>query len=397
MPKFKNIPVFEMEMDEDAEGIYAISFVDRPAIREKFVFLSEDGKESAPILMQDEEERMVYSPALIPEQFIYRNDEELGEHYIKWSANSIKETRNRMMRDQNTKAFNLMHQEGEYFEGVYTVETWLKGKKQDKANELGFKSLPQGTLMVGIKVENDEVWEKIKTGEVAGISIEGRFAQKQKLAEQPKRLKYKTMLLNTILKLAKKAGVSLEDIPYILADGSEIILDSETGEVFTMVEGVRGEALADGEYTLEDGTIWVVTEGKIPMEADAEMSAETAYEIEGVGKVTERDGVLVNEAGEPLSRGIYNYDGGQLVVTENGFEVFEASEEPTETPEETAPETAPETAELMAQMAKQIATQNAELAKLRQHVGGDTKLSKQAKTVNTEKVLTKEDFIKMYS
>jgi hypothetical protein len=36
---------------------------------------------------------------------------------------------------------------------------------------------PIGTAFVGVKVDNDQAWAKVKNGEVKGFSIEGEFTQ----------------------------------------------------------------------------------------------------------------------------------------------------------------------------------------------------------------------------
>ena len=41
----------------------------------------------------------------------------------------------------------------------------------------GFE-LPVGTWFVKMKIENDEMWERIKSGELKGLSIEGYFVDK---------------------------------------------------------------------------------------------------------------------------------------------------------------------------------------------------------------------------
>jgi len=38
--------------------------------------------------------------------------------------------------------------------------------------------LPDGTWFVKMRIENDELWNKIKEGELKGISIEGYFVDK---------------------------------------------------------------------------------------------------------------------------------------------------------------------------------------------------------------------------
>jgi len=38
--------------------------------------------------------------------------------------------------------------------------------------------LPNGTWFVKMKIENNDLWEKIKAGELKGLSIEGYFVDK---------------------------------------------------------------------------------------------------------------------------------------------------------------------------------------------------------------------------
>jgi hypothetical protein len=61
---------------------------------------------------------------------------------------------------------------------VHTVESWIvEDSKNDKSNLYGYE-LPKGTWFVSMRVNNDEVWERIKSGELKGLSIEGYFVDK---------------------------------------------------------------------------------------------------------------------------------------------------------------------------------------------------------------------------
>ena len=61
-------------------------------------------------------------------------------------------------------------------DGVSFVESWIKEGEQDKSVHLGIKA-PVGTWFVGGYVDNDELWEKVKSGEVKGFSIEGLYSE----------------------------------------------------------------------------------------------------------------------------------------------------------------------------------------------------------------------------
>jgi hypothetical protein len=43
-------------------------------------------------------------------------------------------------------------------------------------------NLPKGTWMISMKVNNDEIWNKVKLGEIKGFSIEGYFADKYEMS-----------------------------------------------------------------------------------------------------------------------------------------------------------------------------------------------------------------------
>jgi hypothetical protein len=47
----------------------------------------------------------------------------------------------------------------------------------DKSKQYGF-SLPKGTWMISMKIEDENVWKQVKEGKYKGFSIEGYFADK---------------------------------------------------------------------------------------------------------------------------------------------------------------------------------------------------------------------------
>ena len=54
----------------------------------------------------------------------------------------------------------------------------------DKSRLYGYE-LPKGSWMVTMSIQNDELWSKIKAGELKGLSIEGYFTDKMaKMSER---------------------------------------------------------------------------------------------------------------------------------------------------------------------------------------------------------------------
>jgi hypothetical protein len=79
------------------------------------------------------------------------------------------------------------------------VESWIVEGSHDKSMNYGF-NFPKGTWVISMKVNNDEIWNKVKLGEVKGFSIEGYFADKYEMSlvndEQILMDKIKEIILN---------------------------------------------------------------------------------------------------------------------------------------------------------------------------------------------------------
>ena len=148
----------------------AISMVTEPAIESDFVFLSKD-KAIVKEAFSTDEKHMVYGAVLRPDFPIYRNDGE-NEYYLEFTSESIE----RMARDymMNYRQGNVTIQHEEYANEVFMVESWIKqDMDKDKSVSVGLdKSLPIGTWFCGFYVNNNDVWERIKSGELKGFSVE---------------------------------------------------------------------------------------------------------------------------------------------------------------------------------------------------------------------------------
>jgi len=128
----------------------------------------------------DEEKRMIYSPAMKPGILIPRLDEVTREKYfVTFKPETIERMAQRFLIEGRTNKTNYEHSDVK-FEDVYLVESWIVNGQQDKAYSLGYtpEQVPVGTWMVGFRIDNQEVWDMIKQGQVKGISIEGNFEYK---------------------------------------------------------------------------------------------------------------------------------------------------------------------------------------------------------------------------
>jgi hypothetical protein len=182
--EMKTTSIVELVIDEDSQelAIDAISLVSAPAIEQDFVFFGKE-KNNLTFAKVDEEKRMLVSPALIPDKQIFRYDPNTdSDYYVYFSKDTVRKASELYLKNNNHH--KATHEHSERVSGVLTVESWIiDDPKMDKSNLYGF-SLPKGTWMVKMKIENDELWKKIKDGSLKGLSIEGYFTDKmEKMAE----------------------------------------------------------------------------------------------------------------------------------------------------------------------------------------------------------------------
>ncbi len=173
--------IFELFIDEDADlaGIEAISIVENPAIEEDFIALK---KHKIKFQQQDGEKRILLGPALIPNKKIVRLNDNGEKYWIYFSEDTVRKASELFLTKGNQSKSTLEHEVA--IHGLTVVESWIiEDPVKDKSRKYDM-SLPVGTWMVSVKVNNDEIWnEYVKSGAVKGFSIEGFFTDN---AERPK-------------------------------------------------------------------------------------------------------------------------------------------------------------------------------------------------------------------
>jgi len=218
-PKTK---IVELVISDENEAltIDAISLVTSPAIEQDFVYFSKE-KNNLTFAKVDEEKRDLISPALIPNKQIFRYDPNTdSEYYVYFSKETVKKASHLYLKHNNHHKATEQHTDR--VSGVLTVESWIKEGEQDKSNLYGF-NLPIGTWFVKMKIENDEVWSKIKSGELKGLSIEGYFTNK---FEQMNKKEF----TNEEVKTALKELLSVQKVELGLVDDIEKLIKTNRDE-----------------------------------------------------------------------------------------------------------------------------------------------------------------------
>jgi len=159
--------------DEGEGGISAISFVESPAIEENFIALNSHKVEMKTI---NEDKRLVIGLALVPNKLIYRRNRGF-EYNITFSEQTVRKASEKYLKSLKLHNTTVAHETE--IDGVFLTESWIvEDPKNDKTNVYGLDA-PKGAWAVSMRVENDDLWNKIKGGDYMGFSIEGMFTERE--------------------------------------------------------------------------------------------------------------------------------------------------------------------------------------------------------------------------
>ena len=259
----KDIPIFDIVLDEKdlEQGVGYISLVDDPAIKVNWIKLA---KQSPLLFKSDTDKQLLYGPFLIPNMLIYRQDDQNGEYYVRFSKEEIEKIATKFNEDLNSKNINFMHTD--QMVDAFVAQNWLIEDGQDKSNNLGF-DLPEGTWFGSVKVKDSTFWtDKVKNEEVKGFSVEI-------LADLELSLKNKEEQMENV-----KLNSTLKDGSILYHDGS-LAADAA---VFTDAE--MTVPAGSGDYEMEDGTIIVVVDGVVAELKEAEASEDVPVDAAEEGE-----------------------------------------------------------------------------------------------------------------
>ncbi len=201
------LETFELFIDEarEEDGIEAISLVEFPAIEENFVALSKHKVEFKTV---DTEKRVIVGLALVPDKPIYRRSGD-KEYNIIFSKETVRKASELYLKRLKLNNATLEHDE-KMTSGVSVIESWIvEDPSKDKTALYGLNAV-KGAWAVTMKIDNDEVWEDVKSGKYLGLSIEGMFSDR---AEDIEEVEANEILDQIKDMLAKEMLESYSDYP----------------------------------------------------------------------------------------------------------------------------------------------------------------------------------------
>jgi hypothetical protein len=174
----KQLPTYLLIIDDSLSSdlqVDMVSLVDSPAIEKNFLAF---GKELKFALNADKQE--IFGPAMLADVPIYRRDEQLGEYNVVFDKATIYAIAQKFFEKGFSQNFNLMHDASQKCEGVYVFQSYIVDSSEGRPAPKGFEDSKDGSWFLGVKVNNPEVWAKVKTGDIKGFSVEGVFEYKKK-------------------------------------------------------------------------------------------------------------------------------------------------------------------------------------------------------------------------
>lgn len=177
------LPIFYATINEEAtglelkeQGIQSIALVDSPAMLTEWLMFSEQ-KPTELKLAFNEEQKIITAPVIIADLPIYRKIVEKGitkEFYVVYKKDTNMRILQKYMLDGNQKKIKLTHDTEELSKGVFVFEVFMSDESRGIQQPKGF-NLPDGTIFCSMKINNPDLWNRAKKGEVKGISLEGFF------------------------------------------------------------------------------------------------------------------------------------------------------------------------------------------------------------------------------
>ena len=337
-------PIYQAVINpEDNEtGVRLVSIVDEPAIERYFVAMSKNNPvKGSSVHLSSDEKRIITGAVMVPDKLIYRNaDEKIKtDYYIQFSAETILECAKKYFRLNSQNQANIDHKENNKTDGVTGFESWIIiNSKLDKSIALGMEEHPVGTWMFSYHITDNAVWQKIKSGEVKGFSLEGFFdylgaiepkeVNNQKQTDMNNILLQVNKLFAEIKTMLSDGGAALVIEDWTLQDGTMVKYNPDTKEI----TNADGSPMADGNYILQDGKTITVQGGILIDMKDPEVEAKSedgnteikataeggkvalnsrkqlAFEVDAEGKASKT----------PLANGHYSFEDGTVIDVNNG-------------------------------------------------------------------------------
>ena len=159
---------YELKYTKGDTGIFRMSIVENPAVKSQLVMFSE---EAELLEFKDDERQVIYSMAMRPNTLIPRKDINGEPAMVFYAEETCDNLLENFFKNNSHNGATVNHDKNSR-EGIYIFEAWkVLDPEKDKSNALGIK-VEKGDIMMGQKIEDPEIWQKVKNKELTGLSFE---------------------------------------------------------------------------------------------------------------------------------------------------------------------------------------------------------------------------------
>jgi len=192
-----NLPIYEIQIDLDDPNTFVDfnSLVHDPAHEISFETFSK-----AVRFEFNDDEKTVSGVAISADTPIYRRDAS-GEYYVVFTKKAIKDIIHDYARNNRFNNVNIEHNSKDVAEGVFMIGSYQVDNEKGFTAPERFKDVSNGSWITTYKFENEELYKRVKSGEVSGFSIEGTFVMDE--GQFNSVVTFET-ILDELIELAKK-------------------------------------------------------------------------------------------------------------------------------------------------------------------------------------------------
>lgn len=179
---------FDIDEEDNVTGVKTISIVDKPAIESEFVAFAATEQPFVELKVEGYKQ-VLAGLALIPNKDIPRRGPN-GEQYVAYfTPESIERIRNKFHKQLLTDRVNVDHKQDKYID-AFLIESFIIDSPEREADvkAKGISGGVQGAWFVAYKVEDEQTFKRVLSGELRGFSVE-IFVNKFFKSEEPEEVK----------------------------------------------------------------------------------------------------------------------------------------------------------------------------------------------------------------
>ena len=284
--------LYELTIDDTKEtGVDFNSFVDMPAHLKGFISF---GTKSKPLsytfdAKAEGEKRIVTGVMISANTKIIREDDVRGVHDVFFSAKTIEEIHKKFTLEGFSNNVNKMHDSNQIVNGAKMLYSYIiGGDKNPKAPE-AFKqlNLQDGTWIASYYIEDEKLWQEVKSGKFKGFSVEGYF-NRTKVETKKTKMKKKTIF--ELMFGANKAKDQKEKFESIeTVDGTVLNFEGELSVDTVVTMDNEPEEGAEVEQVPASEGDYQVTIDEVAMVLTVTVNDEGEAMISAIEEVTEED------------------------------------------------------------------------------------------------------------